>query len=68
LPEVIEHKKSGLLFACGDVVDGAGMAVELLQDKATYSRMQQEALRVAREKFPMSGIIAQYEAIYRGEK
>ncbi|MCP4220977.1 MAG: N-acetyl-alpha-D-glucosaminyl L-malate synthase BshA [bacterium] len=65
LPEVIEDGRSGFLFEMGDTDEAAAKAAILLKDRAFYSRMKEEALKVANEKFSIEKIVDQYEALYQ---
>jgi glycosyltransferase involved in cell wall biosynthesis len=65
LPEVIEDGRSGYLFTMGDTDEAAEKAVKLLQDRELYLSVRQEALNDALEKFSMSKITDQYEALYK---
>lgn len=67
LPEVIDDGRSGYLFTMGDTEEAAEKAIGLLKDRELYLSVRQEALYDAQEKFNMSKITDQYEALYRGK-
>lgn len=64
IPEVVEHGRSGLLFAAGDD-EGAVRAVgQLLSDRRRAVRMADEGRRRA-QRFAADAVVPLYELLYR---
>lgn len=65
LPEVIRDGETGVLCGVGDVDGMAAAALEILGDRARWSRMSTLASADARERFARDAIVTQYESLYR---
>jgi len=63
LPEVNIHGETGYLSAVGDVDSMAKHAIELLKDEKELARLRRGALKQA-QRFHISNVIPQYEALY----
>ncbi|MBN2534884.1 MAG: N-acetyl-alpha-D-glucosaminyl L-malate synthase BshA [Spirochaetales bacterium] len=66
IPEVIEDGVSGLLFDLEDIDGAADKAISLLTDKTLSSRIREQGINVAFEKFDYIKIIEKYEKLYMG--
>ena len=64
VPEVIEHGKTGVLAAVGDVQTMARCAIELLSNPDRLSEMAKLARFEAQTRFCSSKIIPEYERFY----
>ena len=64
LPEVIEDGVNGLLFSLDNLDDAAEKAVALLKDRRRYWEISRRGIETARDRFSMSSILDQYEAVY----
>jgi N-acetyl-alpha-D-glucosaminyl L-malate synthase BshA len=64
LPEVIDDGRSGFLFSVGNTDEAAEKAVKLLENLEAYYSVQKEALKDAEQKFGMTKIVDQFEALY----
>jgi N-acetyl-alpha-D-glucosaminyl L-malate synthase BshA len=64
LPEVIEHKVTGLLCKVGDVEPIAGEVVSLLSEQSRWEEMSLAAAEHVRQHFTVEQIVPQYEALY----
>lgn len=64
VPELIEDRINGRLFAVGDVEGMARASIELLSDGDRYESMATAARQTAQQRFCASHIIPQYEAFY----
>lgn len=65
LPELIEHGKTGFLASVGDIPKMAEYTIELLSNPDEYSRISQQAMREAKERFSVNIILPHYEAYYK---
>jgi glycosyltransferase involved in cell wall biosynthesis len=64
-PYVIEDEVNGLLFPDGDAGALRAALTRLRNDGALYARLREGARRVYRERFTVSGMVGQMEALYR---
>jgi len=66
LPEVIRSGEDGLLVPEERIASMGVLTAELLADPARLEEMGRAARRAALGRFAREGIVAQYEAVYRG--
>ncbi|KLU65007.1 D-inositol 3-phosphate glycosyltransferase [Desulfosporosinus acididurans] len=64
LPEVVQHGKTGFLKEVGDLEGMSEAVVELLSDEARYKTFSEQAVRWARETFPVERAVSEYEKVY----
>jgi glycosyltransferase involved in cell wall biosynthesis len=62
--ELIQHERTGLLFAAGDVDGLAERLARLIADKALRERLSESGVRWMREKFSRAASLAQVQDIY----
>ncbi|MBB4638410.1 N-acetyl-alpha-D-glucosaminyl L-malate synthase BshA [Longimicrobium terrae] len=65
IPEVVEEGVTGHLGDIGDVETMASAAVDILSDPARWSRMSEDAKRIAVDRFAADTIVPQYERYYQ---
>lgn len=65
LPEVIDHGRSGFLFEAGNTIEAGEQVLEILENKELAKSLSKEGLNDAIEKFSMTKIVDQYEALYK---
>jgi N-acetyl-alpha-D-glucosaminyl L-malate synthase BshA len=64
LPEVVRDGVTGALRVPGDVEAMAAAAVAILGDQDRWTAMSTAAAADARERFALTDVVAQYEALY----
>lgn len=64
LPEVVEHRVSGYLYAPGSIEEMAAAGIALLTDDAHHAEVVEAARRRAVERFSAAAVVPRYEAIY----
>ena len=64
LPEVVRDGVTGALRVPGDVEAMAAAAVDILSDQDRWTAMSTAAAADARERFALTDVVAQYEALY----
>ena len=64
LPEVVEHRRTGLLVAADDEQAMADAIESLLSDVSSVKRMGERASQIARDKFDFSALVDAYEQVY----
>ncbi len=67
LPEVVDHGVTGLLVPPADPAALAGAMVEIWTDPDRCNRMGRVGRQCAEERFDVRRMLAEYEALYRGE-
>jgi glycosyltransferase involved in cell wall biosynthesis len=65
IPEIIEHKKNGLLFSPGDI-DGAVEAVQCYFTSSFYAESALYGLKVVEEKFDNQVLFSKWDQILDG--
>ncbi len=64
IPEVVEHGRSGLLSAVGDIDEMAANALRLLGDQELWSKYSRAARKRAKA-FKLEDRVIEYEALYQ---
>lgn len=64
LPEVVQHGKTGYLAEVGDIQGMSEGVLKLLTNDLLYKTFSEQAVKWARETFPVERAVESYEAIY----
>jgi N-acetyl-alpha-D-glucosaminyl L-malate synthase BshA len=64
VPELIDHRETGLLYNVGDVNAMAQGALELLSDRQSLEAMRESARKAAQKRFCASLVVPQYLRFY----
>jgi glycosyltransferase involved in cell wall biosynthesis len=64
LPEIIENRETGLLFAPGDSLAIVAAARLLLSDRRTARRLADAAKKKVRDQFSLAGMIQETQEVY----
>ncbi|MDP4127799.1 MAG: glycosyltransferase, partial [Bacillota bacterium] len=64
LPEVVQHGKTGYLADVGDVIGMSEAVLKLLTDNSRYNVFSEQAVKWARETFPVERAVKSYEKVY----
>lgn len=65
LPEVVQHGKTGYLAEVGDVRGMSEAVLKLLTNDLLYKDFSKQAVRWARETFPVERAVLGYESVYQ---
>lgn len=65
LPEVVQHGKTGYLADVGDVEGMSEAVLKLLTNDLRYKAFSEQAVKWARETFPVERAVIGYESVYQ---